>query len=210
MIKANTKLNQVRVGAILSYINMAIGSLIPMFYTPIMLDLLGQSEYGLYKLSGSVTSYLSLISFGIGSAVVRYFTKYRAENDKEGEENVFGLFNIIFMIISAITVIAGIVIIFIVEPIYGASLKGGNQLNELKILVLILSANTALNFLCTPYNSVVTSHERFLFLQVINILTTVAVPIVNLIVLFMGFKSIGLALSSFSLSNQDMIICPGI
>ena len=123
MIKANTKLNQVRVGAILSYINMAIGSLIPMFYTPIMLDLLGQSEYGLYKLSGSVTSYLSLISFGIGSAVVRYFTKYRAENDKEGEENVFGLFNIIFMIISAITVIAGIVIIFIVDPIYGASLK---------------------------------------------------------------------------------------
>ena len=87
--------SQLRIGAVLSYVNMAIGTLIPMFYTPIMLKLLGQSEYGLYKLSSSVTSYLSLISFGIGSAMVRYFTKYRTEGDKEGEENIFGLFNII-------------------------------------------------------------------------------------------------------------------
>ncbi|MDD5889715.1 MAG: hypothetical protein PUC69_03775 [Ruminococcus sp.] len=67
----NRNMNQVRMGAILSYLNMAIGSLIPMFYTPIMLQLMGQSEFGLYRLSSSVTSYLSLISFGIGSAVVR-------------------------------------------------------------------------------------------------------------------------------------------
>ena len=50
-MSSNKKINQVRTGAVLSYINMAIGSLIPMFYTPIMLQLLGQSEYGLYKLS---------------------------------------------------------------------------------------------------------------------------------------------------------------
>ena len=67
----NRNMNQVRMGAILSYLNMAIGSLIPMFYTPIKLQLMGQSEFGLYRLSSSVTSYLSLISFGIGSAVVR-------------------------------------------------------------------------------------------------------------------------------------------
>lgn len=67
----NRNMNQVRMGAILSYLNIAIGSLIPMFYTPIMLQLMGQSEFGLYRLSSSVTSYLSLISFGIGSAVVR-------------------------------------------------------------------------------------------------------------------------------------------
>ena len=115
--------SQLRIGAVLSYVNMAIGTLIPMFYTPIMLELLGQSEYGLYKLSSSVTSYLALISFGIGSAVVRYLTKYRTEGDKDGEEGIFGLFNVIFAIISVITVIAGIVIVFILEPIYGKDRK---------------------------------------------------------------------------------------
>ena len=89
--------SQLRVGAVMSYINMALGSLIPMFYTPVMLNLLGQSEYGLFKLASTVTSYLGLISFGIGSAVVRYLVKYRAEGDKDGEERMFGLFNIIFL-----------------------------------------------------------------------------------------------------------------
>lgn len=192
--------SQLRIGAVLSYVNMAIGTLIPMFYTPIMLSLLGQDEYGLYKLSSSVTSYLSLISFGIGSAMVRYFTKYRTEGDKEGEENIFGLFNVIFMIISGLTLVAGIVVTFFLEPIYGGSLTSDGQIFRLKVLVLVLSATTALNFLCSPYTSVVTSHERFLFLQIINILTTVMVPVVNLIALFMGFKSIGLAVSSFGLT----------
>ena len=73
--------SQLKIGAILSYLNMAIGTLIPMFYTPIMLDMLGPNEYGLFKLAGTVTSYLSLLSFGIGSAVVRYLIMYR---EKEG------------------------------------------------------------------------------------------------------------------------------
>lgn len=155
--------NQLRIGAVLSYINMAIGTLIPMFYTPVMLELLGKSEYGLYKLSSSVTSYLALISFGIGSAVVRYLTKYRTEGNRSGEEGVFGLFNIIFFVISGITVIAGIIIMFLLEPIYGNSITEPGQLDEMKILVFILSCTTALSFLCTPYNAVVTSHEKFCF-----------------------------------------------
>jgi len=44
-----------------------------------------------------------LISFGLGSALVRYYTKFRAEGDKDGEENMYGLFNIIFFIIMLIT-----------------------------------------------------------------------------------------------------------
>ena len=64
--------SQLKIGIILNYINIGLGNLIPIFYTPIMLTLLGQSEYGLYKLSSSVTSYLSLISLGIVSAVTRY------------------------------------------------------------------------------------------------------------------------------------------
>lgn len=192
--------SQLRIGAVLSYINMAIGTLIPMFYTPIMLELLGQSEYGLFKLSSSITSYLALISFGIGSAVVRYLTKYRTEGDKDGEEGIFGLFNVIFAVVSVITVIAGIAIVFVLEPIYGNAISAPGQMMEMKILVLILSCTTALSFLCTPYNAVVTSHERFVFLQIINIITTVFIPVVNIIVLYFGFKSVGMVASSLALN----------
>lgn len=197
--------NQLRLGAVMSYINMAVGALIPMFYTPIMLELLGQNEYGLFKLASSVTSYLSLISFGIGSAVVRYFTKYIAEGDKEGEENIYGLFNIIFSIIAAITVIVGVVISFCLHLFYSNSLDEA-QIFEMRILVMVLTVNIAISFLCSPQNAAVTSHEKFIFLQIINILTTVITPVVNLIALFMGFKSIGLVVSSLLLNIVIRIV----
>ena len=77
------KVNQLRAGVIMTYVNIGLGSLIPFVYTPIMLRLLGQSEYGLYSLANSVVGYLSLLSFGLGSTIVRYVAKYRAEGNKE-------------------------------------------------------------------------------------------------------------------------------
>ena len=65
------KVNQLRVGTLLSYVNLAIGSIIPMIYTPIMLRILGQAEYGLYSLSNSIVGYLSLLNFGFGSTIIR-------------------------------------------------------------------------------------------------------------------------------------------
>ena len=197
--------SQLRIGAVMSYLNMALGTLIPMFYTPVMLSLLGQSEYGLYKLSNTVTSYLSLISFGIGSAVVRYLVKYRSEGDKDGEERMFGLFNIIFFVIALITLIVGVVIAFNVDLIYGQSLSD-NQLFEMTILVVLLTINTAINFSATPYTAVVTCHERFIFLQIVNVFTTVLTPIANIIVLFLGFKSIGMVVSSLLLTIVVRVI----
>lgn len=190
--------SQLRIGALLSYLNMALGTLIPMFYTPVMLELLGQNEYGLFKLSSTVTSYLSLISFGIGSAVVRYLVKFKTEGDREGEQKMFGLFNIIFTVIAAIALIAGIIISFCVPFIYSNALTS-NELADMRVLVLLLTLNTAISFSATAYTGVVTCHERFIFLQFINIISTVLTPVANLIVLLMGYKSIGMTISSFLL-----------
>ncbi len=38
------KVNELRAGALLSYVNIAITTIIPLLYTPIMLKMLGQSD----------------------------------------------------------------------------------------------------------------------------------------------------------------------
>lgn len=197
--------SQLRLGAVMSYINMALGTLIPMFYTPFMLELLGQNEYGLFKLSSTVTSYLSLISFGIGSAVVRYLVKFKAEGDRERFQKMFGLFNIIFTVIAAIALIAGIIITFSVPFVYSKSLSD-TELFKMQILVGLLTLSTAISFSATAYTGVVTCHERFVFLQFINIISTVISPVVNIIVLLMGFKSIGMTAASLILGIVTRII----
>lgn len=197
--------SQLKIGVILTYVNMAIGSLIPMFYTPIMLDMLGQSDYGLYRLASTVTSYLSLLSFGIGSAVVRYLIMHREKDGPDGEARMLGLFNIIFSVISAIILIVGIILTFNVHNFYDNSLNQ-TELNQLKLMVMLLTINTTISISSTVYTSCVMSHEKFLFLQVINILTTIITPIANLIALFLGFKSVGIIISSLILTIVIRIV----
>ena len=54
------KINQLKAGTILTYINLGLGTVIPLLYTPIMLRILGQSEYGVNSLATSITGYLTI------------------------------------------------------------------------------------------------------------------------------------------------------
>lgn len=86
------KLNQLKTGAALSYISMGLGYIISIIYTPIMLRLLGQSEYGLYNLVASVVSYLGLLNFGFGSAYLRYYSRYKVNNDQKNIAKLNGIY----------------------------------------------------------------------------------------------------------------------
>ncbi len=195
----NDSAKQIKLGMILSYINLGIGNLIPFFYTPIMLELLGQSEYGLYKIASSTTSYLSLMAFGIGSAVSRFIIKARTQEGKDAEERMFGLFNLLFQAVALLTLIVGGLITWKLDALYGASLTA-EELGRMRILVALMVVNTAVSFSSTSYNAVVSSHERFLFIHGVNILTTIGAPVLNLVVLFMGYRSIGMAVIGLSMN----------
>lgn len=200
-----TESSQLKIGVILNYANMAVGNLIPLLYTPIMLALLGQNEYGLYKLSSSATGYLSLVSLGIGSALTRFLIKAKTEGGQQAEERVLGLFVRIFQAISALCVILGIILTLSLGFWYGDALND-TELSRMKVLSLIMIANMALSFMMAPYVSLVTTHERFIFLQSMHILLTTIVPILNLVVLYFGFASIGMAVSSLIVNVAARIV----
>ena len=73
-------MNQLKAGAALNYVVIILNMLVGLLYTPYMLRMMGQSEYGLYSLVASVISYLTILDLGLGNAIVRYTAKYRAED----------------------------------------------------------------------------------------------------------------------------------
>ena len=109
------KVNQLKAGAVLSYISMGLGYLVSIIYTPIMLRLLGQSEYGLYNLVASVVAYLGILNFGFGSAYMRYYSRYKVQEDREKIASLNGMFLIIFSFIGFIAVIAGTILVLNTE-----------------------------------------------------------------------------------------------
>ncbi len=191
----NNSKSQLKSGVVLSYINLIIGNVIPLIYTPMMLSLLGQSEYGLYTLANTIVGYLSLLSFGMGSAIVRYITKYKVSGDKEKERQMFGLFTFLFTVLAVIVFVLGIILSFNVHLFYSNTLNA-SELQTMRILIILCTINSAVTFLFTTYLSMIMIYERYVFRQILNIFTTVAMPCVNIIVLYMGLASVGMVVSS--------------
>lgn len=187
--------SQLRAGVVLSYLNLLISTMIPFFYTPFVLKLLGQSEYGLYSLANSVIHYLSLLSFGFGNTITRYLSKHRAEGDLESERKTFGFFLLLYSGLSILVLIGGFFISQNTELFFDRSLSS-SELEKLKILTLIMTVNTALSFPHSVFYSIMTAHERFVFRQSVDVVFTIVVPVANLIALYMGFASVGMAITS--------------
>lgn len=189
------KINELKAGALLSYVNLAIGCIIPLLYTPIMLRILGQAEYGLYSLANSVISYLSLLNFGVGSVVVRYVTQYRAKNDDDGARRLLGLFVTIYSVLSVIVFIGGVILASVTGVFFAEGLSA-SEIERLRILVVIMATGMAITFPQSVFSSVAVAYEKFIFRRLLNIASTIAAPIINLAVLVAGFGTIGMAIGS--------------
>lgn len=186
--------SQIKAGAILSYINLLIGNIIPFIYTPIMLRMLGQAEYGIYGIANSIMGYIQLLNFGIGGSIVRYLSKARAEGDEYAEECIFGLFIKIYSVIGAVILVVGMLFSFHLD-FYGRSLSI-EELELLRQLVRLMTINTAVFLPFNVYSSMIIAHERFVFNKLISMISSIAAPVLNLAMLFMGFGSVGLVLAA--------------
>lgn len=185
------QINQRKVGVILSYTGEVVKILINLIYTPIMLRLLGQSEYGLYQLVYSVVSYLSLLSLGFGSSYLRFYSRYKARRDDDGVARLNGMFMIIFCSISVICIICGTVMIGNIRGIFGTGLTDG-EYETARILMGLLVINLALTFPNSVFNCSITAHERFLFQKLLILLQNIFSPFLTLPLLIMGYGSIGM------------------
>lgn len=183
--------SQIKAGAALNYVVIVLNALVGFVYTPYMLHMLGQSEYGLYSLVASVISYLTIMDFGFGNAIIRYTAKFRAEGKTQEQFSMFGMFLVIYAAIGLLAVVAGLVLFFNVDTMFGDTMTT-YELGRAKIMMLILTLNLAFTFPFSVFGSIITAYEDFVFqksVQIIRILLNTAVMVC---LLKMGYKAIAM------------------
>lgn len=199
------KVNQLKAGAMLSYIYLAITNVISIIYTPVMLRLLGQSQYGLYNLSNSIIGYLGVLDFGLGNAIVRYTAKYRAQDNKDGQSNLNGLFIITYCLIALIVVFAGAILVLNINSIFDKSLSY-SELSTMKVLMILMIFNLAISLPGGIFSAIITAYEEFVFPKVVGIIRAVLNPLIMFPLLLMGYKSIAMTVLTTVLNIGCIIL----
>ena len=190
---------QIKIGTALSYLQIFLGIVIGIAYTPVMIRLLGQNEYGLYNTVSSTVSMLSILSLGFNSGYIRYYAKYKREDDKEAIYKLNGLFLIIFSIIGLVALACGLFLTENLQLVFKDGLTETEYAIS-KVLMLLLTANLTVSFPLSVFSNIISAHERFIFLKLLGMLKTVVGPLVTLPLLLAGYKSIAMVTVSVSVS----------
>ena len=188
------KVNQIRAGAVLSYVSMALSTIISLVYTPIMLNRLGDSEFGVYQAVLPIISYLNLLSFGLGSAYIRYYSRFRAAGDKKGCAKLNGMFLVTYLVLGAAVLAIGFGLSYC-DIIFGTKLTA-EEIALAEKLLRIMTVNAALTFPISVFESHVTINEQYLFQKIVAMGKQVLNPLIMIPLLIIGYRSVTLTVVS--------------
>ena len=184
-------MNQLKVGAALNYVSICLNMVVGLLYTPYMLRMLGQSEYGLYSLAASIIAYLTVLDLGFGNAIIRYTAKFRAEGKQREQEEMIGMFFILYIGIGIIAMIAGSVLSLNVEKMFSRAMTE-SEVHRTRIMLWLMTFNLAFTFPMSIWGSIMSAYGRFVFQRIVSIIRSVLNPVVMILLLVVGYKAIAM------------------
>lgn len=185
-----------KIGVIYSYVLMFVEVISATLFTPFLIRSLGQSEYGVYQLVYSVTAYLMLLDLGIGNAVIRYMAKYRAENNKQKQEEFLGIATLFYGAIAVIVLIVGAVLLVIFPSVFAKGLTP-EEISVGRKLLAVTILSTAVTLGTSSFATTLMAYERFSFSKGLSILFSLLKIIFAMLALKLGMRSLGVVMVYF-------------
>lgn len=167
--------NEVKWGAMLSYLLIIINACYGFLVTPYILSAIGEASYGVYKTITSLSSSLMILDLGLGGTAMRYIAKYRSEKT---EGKIPGFVSMALgegCIISVVVAVVSLVLYAMIPTIYKNGLVD-NEIILAKQLFAILAVNMVLHILENIFNGIISGYNKFTFangLKLIRIITRI-------------------------------------
>ena len=186
-------LNQIKIGVILSYLNILLSIIISIGLTPFMLKFLGQSQYGLYQLIISIVGYMILFEFGIGSTVFRYVAKFRHENRKNSEGSFLSIILRMYVFISICVAISGVVLYYNLDNLFAKTITPV-ELIQIKLMFVILVVNLEISIAGNVYVGIIKAYERYVYVGMVTLVCLVFRSLLIFLLLKKGYNAISIVI----------------
>lgn len=174
---------QYRSGALLSYLAIALNTLSGLFFTPVLTAAFDPNMMGVYGTITKFAGYIAVMDLGLGNAVIRYVSKYRAENDRVGMERFLGTVLALYTAIGVVVWIIGMVCFHNLPAFYPKYTAEEMALAQ-KLFMLVL-VNMTFSMLLNIFPGALQAHERFAFINTVKVLR---IPVRIVLLLLMVWR----------------------
>lgn len=175
--------NQIKVGAIISYIALFVNVLIGLLYTPWLINTIGKSDYGLYTLAMSIIGLLAF-DFGLGHATTKFVSQYLAEGRQDKVDNLLGLIYKLYLWVDVVLIIVLGVMYFFLPQIYTGLTP--NEMERFSKVFLMAALFCVISFPFIPLNGILTSYEKFIQLKTCDLIHKLFIVVTMSVCLLLG------------------------
>lgn len=174
---------QIKFGALLSYLAIAVNIVAGLIYTPWMITKIGQGNYGLYSIATSLIT-LFVMDFGMSAAVSRFVSIYVAEGSQKKANDFMGLVYKLYLALDAIIFTVLVVAYFFIENIYKNLTP--DEIHTLKGLYIIVAVYSLVQFPFMNLNGILTAYEKFIQLKACDLFHKLFIIVSVVIALLFG------------------------
>lgn len=182
---------QIKQGVIFSYVNIGAQIIVSLLYTPFLIRMLGQREFGLFSIAFSAIGLFSILDLGLGNANVRYTALYRASGEKQKESELHGTFFLLYSAIGIIGLILGLWLCSKVDLLFGKNMSL-DEITRLRTMLTFVVASLSLSFPLSVFGFIIQGYERFVFVKLVELIRIILVPVTALSLLYAGYRSVGI------------------
>jgi len=162
-------------------------------FTPLLLRYLGQSEYGLYALGMSLLTYLALLDFGFGNAIIVLTSKYVVSKDKRKQEVLYSTVLTSYYVISFISILLMNYFYQVKDDVFSGSMAA-SEIETFKKIIIILGINIILFLPANMFRSILIAYEKFIFLNTLSVLKALSIPLLIVIAMYFEYRVVAMIL----------------
>ncbi|GLO67572.1 lipopolysaccharide biosynthesis protein [Oceanobacillus kimchii] len=187
------KKNQIRSGAILSYTLIIFNTIFGLLLTPFLLKFLGQEEYGIYLLIGSITSVMMIMDFGIKTTIIRFLSIYITEKKQKKIEDFLSTAFVMYIVIAIVVCIVGLIFYFYMDIIFSSSISE-EYMPMAKQMFIIVVINVALSLIMNSFPAIMEAHQKFAISKLLDIFRICLRMILIIILISSGFSAVAIVI----------------
>lgn len=191
----------------ISYITLFVSIILAIFYTPYVLESLGDVEYGIRAFATSLVGYLAFLSFGMAPSYLRFVNIVKKEYGEDGEKRINGLFLVFYLAVAGLAlIVGGILILLIVVGAIPLNNYTSSQQTLIIIIMAITVLGTMLEFPGIFAKLVLTYRKRFIWLNGVSLLITILSPVISILVLWLGGRSVAITWVALGISVLTIVL----
>jgi O-antigen/teichoic acid export membrane protein len=171
------------------YLAILAETVIGLVMLPFNLTHLGTAEYGLWVLLGSITVHFSVLDLGYGGALVKFMAQYRAHRNARALNEIASTLFFVFSAIGLVAYGAAVLVAFNLGHIFRLT---PDQAETGKWILMIIAVHISMNFPFSVFGGVISGFQRYDANNMVAIVSSVAVAVVNAAVLLAGHGLVAL------------------